>query len=79
LLIAANPCFGLDFNAVAFIHSQITGARNRGVGVLLVSEDLDELLTLSDRILVMAGGELVYETPAASADLNVIGQKMAGH
>jgi len=79
LLIAANPCFGLDFNAVEFIHGQITEARNRGVGVLLVSEDLDELLALSDRILVMAGGELVHETPAAGADLNVIGQKMAGH
>jgi ABC-type uncharacterized transport system ATPase subunit len=79
LLIAANPCFGLDFNAVAFIHSRITDARNRGVAVLLVSEDLDELLALSDRIFVMAGGALVHETAAASADINIIGQKMAGH
>jgi ABC-type uncharacterized transport system ATPase subunit len=79
LLIAANPCFGLDFNAVAFIHSQITEARNRGVAVLLVSEDLDELLALADRILVMAGGGFVYETAAAAADVNLIGQKMAGH
>ena len=78
-LIAANPCFGLDFNAVAFIHSQITEARNRGVAVLLVSEDLDELLALADRIFVMAGGQLVHETTAAAADINVIGQKMAGH
>ena len=79
LLIAANPCFGLDFNAVVFIHSQITQARNRGVAVLLVSEDLDELLALSDRILVMAAGAFVHETNTADADLNVIGQKMAGH
>lgn len=79
LLIAANPCFGLDFNAVAFIHGRLTGARNRGVAVLLVSEDLDELLALADRILVMAGGEFVHETSAAGADLNLIGQKMAGH
>jgi len=79
LLIAANPCFGLDFNAVEFIHGQITEARNRGVGVLLVSEDLDELLALADRILVMAGGAFVHETPANGADINVIGQKMAGH
>lgn len=79
LLIAANPCFGLDFNAVAFIHAQITEARNRGVAVLLVSEDLDELLALADRILVMAGGTFVHETPAGGADINVIGQKMAGH
>jgi simple sugar transport system ATP-binding protein len=79
LLIVANPCFGLDFNAVEFIHRQLTEARNRGVGILLVSEDLDELLALADRILVMAGGCLVYETPAENADINVIGQKMAGH
>jgi simple sugar transport system ATP-binding protein len=79
LLITANPCFGLDFNAVAFIHGRLTDARNRGVAVLLVSEDLDELLALSDRILVMAGGEFVHETTAAKADINIIGQKMAGH
>jgi simple sugar transport system ATP-binding protein len=79
LLIAANPCFGLDFNAVTFIHGRITDARNRGVAVLLVSEDLDELLALSDRILVMAGGAFVHETEGARADINVIGQKMAGH
>jgi simple sugar transport system ATP-binding protein len=79
LLIAANPCFGLDFRAVEFIHGRLTEARNRGVGVLLVSEDLDELLSLADRILVMAGGTFVHETPAANADINLIGQKMAGH
>lgn len=79
LLVAANPCFGLDFNAVAFIHSRITEARNRGAAVLLVSEDLDELFALADRILVMAGGTFVYETDTAQADLNVLGQKMAGH
>ncbi|HEX4085239.1 MAG TPA: ATP-binding cassette domain-containing protein, partial [Chthoniobacteraceae bacterium] len=78
LLIAANPCFGLDFNAVEFIHAQITEARNRGVAVLLISEDIDELLALADRILVMAGGAIVYET-AGNPDINIIGQKMAGH
>jgi simple sugar transport system ATP-binding protein len=79
LLVAANPCFGLDFAAVAQIHAQIMEARNRGAAVLLVSEDLDELLELSDRILVMFDGGLVYETPAASADLTEIGRRMAGH
>jgi simple sugar transport system ATP-binding protein len=79
LLIAANPCFGLDFAAVEFIHGQITAARNNGVAVLLVSEDLDELLALADQIVVMAGGQLVYRTPAAKADINLIGQHMAGH
>ena len=79
LLIAANPCFGLDFSAVYFIRNAVVDARNRGVAVLLVSEDLDELLSLSDRILVMSDGDLVYESEVAQADLGLIGQRMAGH
>jgi ABC-type uncharacterized transport system ATPase subunit len=79
LLIAANPCFGLDFAAVEFIHGQIVAARNRGVAVLLVSEDLDELLSLADRIVVMSDGAFVYESAIADADLTTLGQRMAGH
>jgi ABC-type uncharacterized transport system ATPase subunit len=79
VLIAANPCFGLDFAAVAQIHAEIMAARNRGTAVLLVSEDLDELLELADRVVVMFHGALVYETPAANADLTEIGRHMAGH
>ena len=79
LLIAANPCFGLDFSAVEFIHNAIVDARNRGVAVLLVSEDLDELMALADRILVISDGKFVYESDIAHADLRLIGQRMAGH
>lgn len=79
LLVAANPCFGLDFAAVDFIHNAIVDARNRGVAVLLVSEDLDELLALADRIMVISDGKLVYESDIAHADLSLIGQRMAGH
>ncbi|MFM7425434.1 MAG: ABC transporter ATP-binding protein [Elainella sp.] len=79
LLIAANPCFGLDFSAVDFIHTQIVAARNRGVAILLVSEDLDELLKLSDRILVISSGRFVYDSPTATADFATIGHSMAGH
>ena len=79
LLIAANPCFGLDFAAVEFIHTQIVEARNRGVAVLLVSEDLDELLKLSDRILVISEGKFTYESAIADADFATIGRSMAGH
>jgi ABC-type uncharacterized transport system ATPase subunit len=79
VLIAANPVFGLDFAAVAEIHDRILTARDRGAAVLLVSEDLDELLEISDRILVICDGRLVHETPAASADIAVIGPRMAGH
>ncbi|OCQ94339.1 ABC transporter ATP-binding protein [Oscillatoriales cyanobacterium USR001] len=79
LLIAANPCFGLDFAAVDYIHSQLVVARNEGVAVLLVSEDLDELLKLADRILVIYGGKIVYESAIADADIHEIGHCMAGH
>jgi simple sugar transport system ATP-binding protein len=79
LLIVANPCFGLDFAAVAEIRARIVQARNRGAAVLLVSEDLDEILQLSDRIVVMFDGRLAHETPSATADVGAIGRAMAGH
>ena len=79
LLIVANPVFGLDFAAVEYIHNQIVEARNRGVAVLLVSEDLDEILTLSDRILVISDGKFVYESTKDDADILKIGAAMAGH
>jgi ABC-type uncharacterized transport system ATPase subunit len=78
LLIAANPCFGLDFAAVAEIRGRIMDARNRGTAVLLVSADLDEIFTLADRVLVISEGKIVHETAAASADIGVIGRHMAG-
>jgi len=79
VLIVANPVFGLDFASVADIHARIMAARDAGAAVLLVSEDLDELLELADRIVVIAEGELVYETPAASAERATLGHYMAGH
>jgi len=79
VMIAANPCFGLDFAAVAQIHAEIMAARNRGAAVLLISEDLDELLELADRIVVIFNGQLVYEVAAGAADLTEIGRHMAGH
>ena len=79
LLVISNPCFGLDFSAVAEIRSRIISARNAGTAVLLMSEDLDEILELSDRILVMSEGRFTYETPAAGADIAEIGRHMAGH
>jgi general nucleoside transport system ATP-binding protein len=79
VMIAANPCFGLDFSAVAQIHAEIVAARNRGAAVLLVSSDLDEILELADRLVVMFNGRLVHEVAAAAADLTEIGRHMAGH
>ena len=79
ILVAANPCFGLDFAAVAQIHAEIMAARNRGAAVLLVSEDLDELLELADRLVVIFHGQIVYEARASEANLTEIGRHMAGH
>jgi len=78
VLIAANPVFGLDFAAVREIHGRLRGVAARGGAVLLVSEDLDELLELADRIVVMSEGRAVYETPAATADRQTIGAHMGG-
>jgi general nucleoside transport system ATP-binding protein len=79
VLIVANPCFGLDFASVADIRAQIMEQRNRGAAVLLLSEDLDEILELSDRVAVMSGGKVAYLTDAAGADRTTIGRHMAGH
>lgn len=78
VLIVSNPVFGLDFAAVAEIHQRLMDVRNRGGAVLLISEDLDELLTLSDRIAVMSGGKVVHEADARQADRNRLGAFMGG-
>jgi general nucleoside transport system ATP-binding protein len=79
LLLVSNPVFGLDFAAVAEIHGRLVAARNRGAAVLLVSEDLDELMQLSDRIVVMSEGRIVFECDARTADRLVLGAHMGGH
>jgi general nucleoside transport system ATP-binding protein len=78
VLIAANPCFGLDFAAVSEIRTRIMAARNAGTAVLLVSSDLEEIFALSDRILVMSEGKVVYESRAADANIAEIGRHMGG-
>jgi ABC-type uncharacterized transport system ATPase subunit len=76
LLIVANPCFGLDVKAVAEVRARIMAARNAGTAILLISEDLDEILELADRIVVMRHGAIVHECPAAGADPKAIGAHM---
>jgi simple sugar transport system ATP-binding protein len=78
LLIAANPCFGLDFAAVNEIRSRIVETRNAGAGVLLVSTDLEEIFALSDRILVMSEGKIVYSAKVCDANIADVGRHMAG-
>ena len=79
LLIVANPCFGLDVKAVAETRARIMAARNAGTAVLLISEDLDEILELADRIVVMHDGQVAHEMPAEGADPQEIGRHMLGH
>jgi len=78
VLIVSNPVFGLDFAAVAEIHQRLMDVRNRGGAVLLISEDLDELLALSDRVAVMSEGRIVHEADARDADRHVLGHHMGG-
>jgi general nucleoside transport system ATP-binding protein len=78
VLIVMNPVFGLDFAAVAEIHARLLQARERGCAVVLISEDLDELLELSDRVAVMHAGRIVFESHAPQQDRQAIGLAMGG-
>jgi ABC-type uncharacterized transport system ATPase subunit len=78
VLVAASPTRGLDVGAIESVHSYLNEAAANGVGVLLLSEDLDEILTLADRIVVLYEGRIVGETPRAQANVEEIGLQMAG-
>jgi ABC-type uncharacterized transport system ATPase subunit len=78
LLVASQPMRGVDVGSIEYIHKRIVEARDAGVGVLIVSTELDEILGLSDRILVMYRGRIVAEFEAGRASVNEIGLAMAG-
>jgi simple sugar transport system ATP-binding protein len=78
VLIAAQPTRGVDVGAIEFIHTRIVRARDEGAGVLLVSSELDEILTLSDRILVMFEGRIVAEFRRGEVTERELGLKMGG-
>lgn len=78
LIVAAQPTRGLDVGAARFIHAQLLAARDRGAAVLLISDDLDELLEISDRIVVMYEGQIVGEAAARDGDRGTIGKWMSG-
>ena len=77
VLIAAQPTRGLDVGAIEFVHRRLVGERDEGRGVLLVSLELDEILSLSDRILVMFEGEVVGEFPPSVSE-EELGVAMTG-
>ena len=78
VLVAASPTRGLDVAGIETVHSYLRSAAERGVGVLMISEDLDEILALADRVLVMYEGEIVGEREAESATVEELGLLMAG-
>jgi simple sugar transport system ATP-binding protein len=78
LIVAMQPTRGLDVGAIEGIQRLLLEQRQRGAAILLLSEELDELLTLSDRIAVIFDGEFVGQMDAEQADLNRIGMMMTG-
>lgn len=78
LLIASQPTRGLDVGSIEFIHKQLIRMRDEGTAVIVVSAELDEILSLSDRVAVMFDGHMIDILPIALADRNTIGLRMAG-
>ena len=78
LLVAVQPTRGLDVGAIEYIHHQIVSQRDLGKGVLLISLELDEVMSLSDRILVMYEGEIVGEFDPKKVSIKELGLYMAG-
>ena len=78
VVVAAQPTRGVDVGSIEFIHNQLVAARDNGAAVLLVSAELDEVLSLSDRIAVMFGGKIVAFLDGKDADRAKIGRLMAG-
>ncbi len=79
LLLADQPTRGLDVGAVRYVHQQLLAARARGAGIVLISEDLDELLTLADRVAVVYRGRLGPALPVEQVTIRGLGLMMAGH
>jgi simple sugar transport system ATP-binding protein len=78
LLLAAQPTRGVDVGSIEFIHQRIVRARDEGAGVLLISSELEEIMALSDRILVLYEGRVVAEFQRGAVTERELGLKMGG-
>ena len=78
VLLAAQPTRGVDIGATEYIHSELIKQRTEGVAILMISEDLDEILALADRIAVMFEGSIVAVVDRADATKEELGLAMAG-
>jgi simple sugar transport system ATP-binding protein len=79
MIVANNPTRGIDISAEEFVQQKLVEMRQDGVGVLFVSDDVDEILQMSDRILTMYEGEITHRTDAQSADIDTISDCMTGN
>jgi simple sugar transport system ATP-binding protein len=79
VLLVGQPTRGVDIGAIEFIHGRLRAMRDAGGAVLVVSSELDEILALADRVLVMAGGRLTGELPIAQCSEAALGRLMGGH
>ncbi|MGC4023721.1 MAG: ABC transporter ATP-binding protein [Mesorhizobium sp.] len=79
IIIANQPARGLDVGAVSYVHQKLLEARARGAAILLISEDLDEILALSDRIIVISNGTLSSPSERGQRSVRELGELMAGH
>lgn len=78
LLVVCSPTRGLDVGAIETVRALLDDARSAGQAILLISEDLDEIMSLADRILVLYRGAVVHETPGEAANIATVGAAMAG-
>ena len=78
LLLAAQPTRGLDVGAAEYVHSRLLQARDQGMAILLLSTELEEVLSLSDRIIVMSQGKIMGTLNAEEANREKVGLMMAG-
>ncbi|MEI2298731.1 ABC transporter ATP-binding protein [Ensifer sp. MJa1] len=79
VILASQPTRGLDVGAVAYVHRMLLEARDRGAAILLISEDLEEVLSLSDRIIVISKGRLSTSSSRGERSIRELGELMAGH
>lgn len=78
VLLASQPTRGVDVGAIEFIHARLLAARDAGKAILLVSAELNEVLSLADRVAVMSKGKLVAVMPASEATEEIVGAYMTG-
>ena len=77
-IVAMHPTRGLDIGAANFIHECLIGARDKGCGIVMVSADIDEIIKMADRIVVMYEGRIMGEVPGSSPDMDKISSMMGG-